>query len=251
MLMSSKGRFLARGPFPADHGGNRGGSHGRGRHAAGGRQAFFRGSQAGDSHGGEGRPEGHSARGGRGGRGHGGGRGGDGHGRGGGRHGRYFGHGDLKLVLLALIAEKPRHGYDLIRSIADSTGGIYRPSPGVIYPTLALLEDLGHVRAIEDVEQRRLLEITAEGRAYLDAHRVSLAEVQSQIPGRRSPQVEAQVGEVRGAMERLRQALRTTLSSGPVDAARLAKIVATIEQAARAVSAHDPSAGDAPGGDAS
>lgn len=143
----------------------------------------------------------------------------------------------MKLVLLALIAERPRHGYDLIRSIADSSGGVYRPSPGVIYPTLAMLEDLGHVKAVADAAQPRLLEITAEGLAYLDAHRVSLADMQSRIPGRRLPEVEAQLVEVRAAMEQLKQSLRTRLGAGPVDAQRLAKIVATIEAAAREVSA--------------
>jgi hypothetical protein len=82
-----------------------------------------------------------------------------------------------------------------------------------------------------------LLEITPEGRAYLDAHRVSLADMQSRIPGRRLPAVEAQLVEVRAAMEQLKQSLRRTLGAGPVDAERLAKIVATIEAAARELSA--------------
>lgn len=171
---------------------------------------------------------GHGGDGGRGGRG---GRGGEG----GRRGGRFYGRGDLRLVLLSLIAEKPRHGYDLIRAIAESTGGVYRPSPGVVYPTLTLLEDLGHVRTSLGEDQRRLHEITAEGRAFLEAHRVSLAGMQSRIPGRIPAEVEAQVREVRAAMEQLKQALRATLSAGPVDATRLARIVATIEQAARDV----------------
>lgn len=170
------------------------------------------------------------------------GRGGGGGGRRGrGRGGRYFGRGDLRLVLLSLIAEKPRHGYDLILSIAESTGGVYRPSPGVVYPTLTLLEDLGHVRTTTDADGRRLHEITAEGRAFLDAHRVSLAGMQSRIPGRRPPEVEAQLREVRTAMEQLKQALRATLAAGPVEASRLVQIVATIEQAARDIAAGEPS----------
>lgn len=139
-------------------------------------------------------------------------------------------------MLLSLIAEKPRNGYDLIRSISESSGDVYRPSPGVIYPTLTLLEDLGHIRTILDENQRRLLGITPEGRAYLDAHRVSLEKMQSRIPGRRSPELEAQVGEVRAAMDGLKQALRTTLGGEPVSAERLARIVAAIERAAGEVS---------------
>jgi DNA-binding PadR family transcriptional regulator len=174
---------------------------------------------------------GHGGRRGRGGHPHRDDHGGGHHGRG----GRYFGRGDLRLVLLALIAEKPRHGYELIRSIAESSGGVYRPSPGVIYPTLTLLEDLGQVRTMVDAGQRRLHTITAEGRAYLDAHRVLLEQMKSRIPGRRTPEVAAQVGELRTAMELLKQALRATLAGGPIDARRMARIVAAIGRAAREV----------------
>ena len=59
--------------------------------------------------------------------------------------GRFFAHGDLRLVILHLIAEKPRHGYEIIKAIEEQVGGAYSPSPGVIYPTLTMLEELGHV----------------------------------------------------------------------------------------------------------
>src|SRR5580700_5094131 len=65
-------------------------------------------------------------------------------GRGGGL-GRFFAHGDLRLVILRLTAEKPRHGYELIKAIEEQVAGAYSPSPGVIYPTLTLLEELGYV----------------------------------------------------------------------------------------------------------
>ena len=63
----------------------------------------------------------------------------------GGRGGRVFGHGGLRLVLLQLIADKPRHGYELIKAIEERLNGSYSPSPGVVYPTLTLLEELGYV----------------------------------------------------------------------------------------------------------
>lgn len=176
-------------------------------------------------------------RGGRGGRGDGepGGRGGGRGHRGGGPRGRFFGHGDLRLVLLSLIAEQPRYGYDLIRLIADATGGMYRPSPGVVYPTLTMLEDLGHIRGALDSEQRRLHEITSAGRSFLEAHAISLEQLKQRMPGGRSPQVAAQIDAVRAAMEDLKRALRATLSSGPVDERQLAKIVAAIATATREV----------------
>ena len=70
------------------------------------------------------------------------------HGRGrhrfGRRPGRMFDHGELRLVVLALISERPRHGYEIIKEIEDRVAGTYTPSPGVIYPTLTMLEELGH-----------------------------------------------------------------------------------------------------------
>src|SRR4029453_19600338 len=60
--------------------------------------------------------------------------------------GRFFGHGDLRIVILAMLEEQPRHGYELMKELEERTGGAYRPSPGVVYPTLALLEDEGSIR---------------------------------------------------------------------------------------------------------
>src|SRR6266567_1459706 len=98
------------------------------------------------------------------------------HRRGGGRTGlgRFFAHGDLRLVILHLIAEKPCHGYEIIKAIEEQAGGAYSPSPGVIYPTLNLLEELGHVTVSVGDGAKKRHTITAEGRAYLEAHRRSL-----------------------------------------------------------------------------
>jgi DNA-binding PadR family transcriptional regulator len=88
-------------------------------------------------------------------------------GRGGGGGGRVFGPGDLRLILLSMINEKPRHGYELIKALEDKFAGVYAPSPGSVYPTLALLEELDQVRAVNTDGGKRRFEITAEGRQYL------------------------------------------------------------------------------------
>ncbi len=137
--------------------------------------------------------------------------------------------------MLSLIATRPRHGYELIKSITETSGGAYSPSAGVIYPTLALLEDLGQVKVSVDAEQRKLHEITAEGRAFLEANRVALAALESRLGATRTPEVDEQIHKVREAMGSLKQALRATLSAGPVSRERLEEIVATIEAAARAI----------------
>jgi DNA-binding PadR family transcriptional regulator len=97
-------------------------------------------------------------------------------GRGGGRHRggrrprRMFEGGELRLVLLKLIADEPRHGYDLIRAIEDLTGGEYAPSPGVVYPTLTLLQDMGLIEEAADEGARKPFQVTEEGRAHLEEH---------------------------------------------------------------------------------
>ena len=86
------------------------------------------------------------------------------------RVGRMLAQGDLKLLALALIAEQPRHGYELIKLIEDKTRGAYSPSPGVVYPTLTFLEEAGYVTAEAEGAKKRYT-ITEEGRAYLEENR--------------------------------------------------------------------------------
>ena len=84
-----------------------------------------------------------------------------------GRGGRFFDQGDLRLVILALLAEQPRHGYEIIKAIEERLGGAYAPSPGVVYPTLTWLEELGYAEVQSAQGNRKLYAITAEGRAFL------------------------------------------------------------------------------------
>jgi DNA-binding PadR family transcriptional regulator len=86
------------------------------------------------------------------------------------RVGRMLAHGDLRLLALALIEEQPRHGYEIIKQLEDKTKGWYSPSPGVVYPTLTWLEEVGYVTA-EASGAKKLYSITGEGRAYLDQNR--------------------------------------------------------------------------------
>jgi DNA-binding PadR family transcriptional regulator len=79
-----------------------------------------------------------------------------------------FEGGELRLVLLKLIADEPRHGYDLIRAVEEMTGGEYAPSPGVVYPTLTLLQDMGLIEEAPGEGPRKPFQVTDEGRQYLD-----------------------------------------------------------------------------------
>src|SRR5262245_51224742 len=93
----------------------------------------------------------------------------DRHGGGGGdmrRAGRMLAQGDIRLIALALIAEQPRHGYEIIKVLEEKTAGWYSPSPGIVYPTLTYLEEAGYVSTQAD-GTKKLYSITDEGRAYL------------------------------------------------------------------------------------
>ncbi len=86
------------------------------------------------------------------------------------RVGRMFAQGDLKLLVLALVAEQPRHGYDIIKVIEEKTSGTYSPSPGIVYPTLTFLEESGYLTA-ESEGSKKLYKITDEGESYLKSNR--------------------------------------------------------------------------------
>ena len=88
---------------------------------------------------------------------------------------RMLAQGDLRLVALALIAEAPRHGYEIIKLLEEKTADWYSPSPGIVYPTLTYLEEAGYVTAASE-GSKKLYTITDEGRAYLKANR-DLADV--------------------------------------------------------------------------
>ena len=86
------------------------------------------------------------------------------------RAGRMLAQGDLRLLALALIAEQPRHGYEIIKVLEERTEGWYAPSPGIVYPTLTYLEEAGYVTAQAD-GAKKLYSITGEGRTYLEGNR--------------------------------------------------------------------------------
>ncbi|HWS67164.1 MAG TPA: PadR family transcriptional regulator [Steroidobacteraceae bacterium] len=162
------------------------------------------------------------------------GRGGFGGGGRGGR-GRFFGPGDLRLVLLGLIEEKPRHGYELIKDLEAKFGGAYAPSPGSVYPTLTLLEELGHVRSTASEGTKRLVEITDEGRRYVADNQAALDSAMSRMAmAARAASGEMPPEDVHHAMHTLKAALsfhRTGWDAGETE--RVRKI---IEEAAAAIS---------------
>lgn len=108
-------------------------------------------------------------------------RGGMGGGRGGGfPFGRFVGDGELRLIALSLVADSPRHGYEIIKALEDRSGGFYSPSPGVVYPTLTFLEEAGHAVSSAD-GNKKVYAITDAGRAYLEENRVQADAILARI----------------------------------------------------------------------
>ncbi len=151
-----------------------------------------------------------------------------------GRRARVFDQGDLRLLLLSLIAEQPSHGYELIRSIEEKLGGAYSPSPGVVYPTLTLLEELGYATVEAQDGGRKLYSITEAGRGYLAEQREAVDVVRRRMADARSRGGEAPASVLRG-MENLKTALRLKMGAGPLDPERARAIAAALDAAALAV----------------
>lgn len=148
---------------------------------------------------------------------------------------RMFDGGELRLVLLKLIADEPRHGYDLIRQIEELTGGTYAPSPGVIYPTLTMLDDMGLIEAQQSDGAKKLFAITDAGRAELGANAeiVETAIARLTAVGEETQRTDS--ASVRRAMGNLRQVLMNRLSDRGLDNTALHDIVALIDEAAQKI----------------
>jgi len=156
--------------------------------------------------------------------------------RGGGRHGsRFFDYGELRLVALAMIAEQPRHGYELIKGIEERMAGSYSPSPGVIYPTLSWLEDMGYAVPETENGARKRYHITAEGQAFLAANRPGIDALFSRIDAAGTDRPRGVPAPVVRGMENLKLALRLRLRSGPVDQRTAEAIAAALDAAAQTV----------------
>jgi DNA-binding PadR family transcriptional regulator len=92
-----------------------------------------------------------------------------------------FEQGDLKYVILHLLSEKPRHGYEIIKALEERLGGTYSPSPGAVYPTLTMLEDMGYARGTTGDGGKKVYEITPEGRTYLEQNKSAVDEIFDRI----------------------------------------------------------------------
>ena len=160
-------------------------------------------------------------------------RGGRGDGRGRGR--RMFDGGELRLVMLKLIADSPRHGYDLIREIEELTGGAYAPSPGVVYPTLTLLDEMGLTEEQRSEGAKKRFAVTDEGRRHLEENSevvAALIERLSSLGGRREEWAGSPVWR---AVRNLRHAVGDRVGRGELSEDTLHDVAALIDEVAQKI----------------
>lgn len=151
------------------------------------------------------------------------------------RRGRVFEGGELRLVLLKLISDEPRHGYDLIRAIEELTGGSYAPSPGVIYPTLTLLQEMGLIEETAGEGARKPFGITDAGRAHLEENTEEADELIRRLKTL-SPSYHPEGGSpVWRAMRNLGMAIRNRLHHGEVTEETAHELAALIDEFAQRI----------------
>ncbi len=158
---------------------------------------------------------------------------GPGFGRGGGRR-RMFDGGELRLVLLKLIEEKPRHGYELIRAIEERTGGAYAPSPGIVYPTLTMLSEMGLIGEQLADGARKQFAITPEGSAHLAEHAAEVADMLARLDALGAMRERTDAVPIRRALQNLRSVLQSRLGEG-LDKDRMHDAAALIDEIAQKI----------------
>lgn len=147
------------------------------------------------------------------------------------RHGRIFDTGDLRFIILRLVADKPRHGYEIIKDIEEQLGGSYSPSPGVVYPTLTLLEELGYV-AVTPIGAKKQYSITAEGAAFLADNRTSAEAAAARLAKASHLYGHGPAPEILRAIQNLRLTLRLRLGKGSMSSEQVSAITAILDRAA-------------------
>ena len=158
---------------------------------------------------------------------------------GGGRRPRFFGHGDLRLVILDILTHNASHGYELIKAIENMTQGNYTPSPGVIYPTLEYLQDQTYITITEEENGRKRIAITVAGQQWLDENQEQLAQIQARIKARSVGFQLRKNPQMKRALDNFKAVLDLKVNQGELSDAQLKQIIGVIDRAALEISQLD------------
>ena len=151
------------------------------------------------------------------------------------RRGRVFEQGDLKYVILKLLAEKPRHGYEIIKELEEKFGGAYAPSAGTVYPTLALLEDLGYATVTPEEGGKKVYSITPAGSQYLEENKSAVEDIFERIQGFGTSFLSETMMDVNRAFGRVARATYTTLPWQSGDKTVASELKRILEKAAEEI----------------
>jgi DNA-binding PadR family transcriptional regulator len=141
----------------------------------------------------------------------------------------------LSFVILRLIEEKPRHGYEIIKTIEEHMGGAYSPSPGIVYPALTLMEEQGYIRVASEAGGKKAYEITEEGKAHLAENRERADAVFERVKAMREEFGGGPPAPIVRAMENLRMAGRMRLRKGGLTEEQIAAIADVLDDAAKKI----------------
>jgi DNA-binding PadR family transcriptional regulator len=151
------------------------------------------------------------------------------------RGGRMFEQGDLRYVVLRLLEEKPRHGYEIIKALEEKFGGAYAPSPGAVYPTLQLLEDLGYARVMPVDEGKKVYEITDAGRAHLAENQSTVDTIFDRIAKMVGHFLDEPMTEVHAAFRQVGKATYGRATHAAHDPALLKRITEILARTAKEI----------------
>ncbi|MDF1747560.1 MAG: PadR family transcriptional regulator [Alphaproteobacteria bacterium] len=158
----------------------------------------------------------------------------------GGRHGRHGRHrvidsSELRLLLMKLLAETPRHGYDLIREIEAITGGAYAPSPGMVYPTLTLLQEMDLIAELDSDGPRKAFVLTAQGETEVSAKAKDIDQIMMRLSSLKENHERVDAGPVRRAVDNLRRVIRSRLGGEDVDKEMLHTVAGILDETAQRI----------------
>lgn len=151
------------------------------------------------------------------------------------RGGRMFEQGDLKYVILQMLDEKPRHGYEIIKELEDRFSGAYSPSPGTVYPTLTMLVDLGFASSRDEEGGKKIYEITDAGRAHLAEHRSTVDDIFERMAQFGSSFFGGQMMDVNRAFADLGRSVYGSAFRRPMTPETMARVKEVLERAAKDV----------------
>lgn len=148
---------------------------------------------------------------------------------------RFFDNGDLRFVILQLVAEKPRYGYDIIKAIEEKAGGAYAPSPGVVYPTLTMLEELGYTTVSSSDGNKKLYTITEEGLAALKENKAAVDVLFARMENAGRSHGHQRPARILRAIENLKFTLKLKALHGQLTEEQIQKIAAVLDAAAQEI----------------